>query len=76
MLSSYSAMPCEGHFETTLHVFSFLKSKINSRLIFDPMEPDVRISDFVEYDWHEFYAGTNKAIPPNAPKPLGKGMTL
>ncbi len=37
MLSSFSAMPREGHLETTLHVFSFLKLKSNSRLIFDLM---------------------------------------
>jgi hypothetical protein len=76
MLSSYSAMPREGHLEATLHVFSFLKSKSNSRLILDPMEPDVGKSDFVECDWREFYAGATEAIPPNAPKPLGKGVTL
>ncbi|KAL7475938.1 hypothetical protein ACHAW6_001835 [Cyclotella cf. meneghiniana] len=76
MLSLYSTMLHEGHLETTLHVFSFLKSKSNLRLIFDPMEPDVRKSDFVECDWREFYAGATKAIPPNASKPLGKGVTL
>ena len=76
MLSSYSAMPREGHLEATLHVFSFLKSKSNSRLILDPMEPDVGKSDFVECDWREFYAGATEAVPPNAPKPLGKGVTL
>ncbi len=56
ILSSYSAMPCEGHLETALHVLSFLKLKRNSRLIFDLMETDVGKSDFVECDWHEFYA--------------------
>ncbi len=70
MLSSYSAMPREGHLEATLHVFSFLKSKSNSRLILDPMEPDVGKSDFVECDWREFYAGATKAIPPMPPNPL------
>ncbi len=51
MLSSYSAMLCEGHLETTLHVFSFLKSKSNSRLIFDPIKPNVGKSNSVECDW-------------------------
>jgi hypothetical protein len=50
MLSLYSAMPREGHLEATLHMFSFLKSKSKSRLIFDPIEPDVGKSDFVECD--------------------------
>ena len=76
MLSLYSAMLHEGHLEATLHVFSFLKSKSNLRLIFDPMEPDVGKSNFMEFDWHEFYAGATEALPPNAPKPLGKGATL
>ena len=75
LLSLYSAMMREGHLETTLHVFSFLKSKSNSRLIFDPMEPNVDKSNFMECDWREFYAWATKAIPPNAPKPLGKGVT-
>ena len=47
MLSLYSAMLREGHLETSLHVFSFLKSRSNLRLIFDPMEPDVGKSDFM-----------------------------
>ncbi|KAL7474898.1 hypothetical protein ACHAW6_000843, partial [Cyclotella cf. meneghiniana] len=67
MLPVYSAMPHEGHLETTLHVFSFLKLKSNSRLIFAPMEPNVEKSNFAECDWHEFYATTTKAIPLNAP---------
>ena len=36
MLLLYSVMPCEGYLEATLHVFSFLKSHSNSRLVFDP----------------------------------------
>ena len=36
MLYLYSAMPCKGHLEAALHMFSFLKSHSNSRLIFDP----------------------------------------
>jgi hypothetical protein len=76
MLSLYSAMPREGHLEAALHVFSYLKSKSNSRLIFDPMEPEVGDSNFVECDWSDFYPGASEALPPNAPKPLGKGVTL
>eukprot|EP00804_Cyclotella_cryptica_P029741 CCRYP_015201-RA/>CCRYP_015201-RA protein AED:0.23 eAED:0.23 QI:0/0/0/1/1/1/6/0/958 len=76
MLSSYSAMLREGHLEAAFHVFSYLKSKSNSRLIFDPMEPAVGGSNFGECDWSDFYLGASEALPPNAPKPLGKGVTL
>eukprot|EP00804_Cyclotella_cryptica_P028067 CCRYP_017276-RA/>CCRYP_017276-RA protein AED:0.08 eAED:0.14 QI:0/0/0/1/0.25/0.2/5/0/724 len=76
MLSSFAAMPREGHLEAALHVFSYLKLRSNSRLIFDPKEPNVGESDFVECDWSDFYLGAEEALPPNAPKPLGKGVTL
>eukprot|EP00804_Cyclotella_cryptica_P020242 CCRYP_010924-RA/>CCRYP_010924-RA protein AED:0.27 eAED:0.27 QI:0/0/0/1/1/1/2/0/495 len=76
MLSSCSMMPREGHLEAALHVFSYLKSKSNSRLIFDPIEPDVGKSDFVECDWSDFYPGASEAMPPNALKPLGTSVPL
>jgi hypothetical protein len=42
MLSSFAVMLREEHLEVALHVFSYLKSKSNSRLIFDPKEPNVK----------------------------------
>ena len=57
-------------------MFSSLKSKRNSRLIFDPMVPDVGDSNFVECDWSDFYLGASEALLPNALKPLGKGVML
>jgi hypothetical protein len=50
MLSSYSVMRHEGHLEAALHVFLYLNSKSNSRLIFDPIEPDLGDLNFVECD--------------------------
>eukprot|EP00804_Cyclotella_cryptica_P021922 CCRYP_000873-RA/>CCRYP_000873-RA protein AED:0.30 eAED:0.30 QI:0/0/0/1/0/0/2/0/372 len=76
MLSSFAAMPREGHLEEALHVFSYLKSKSNSRLLSDPKEPDVGKSNFVECDWSNFYPGMEEALPPNALAPLGKGVVL
>ena len=69
-------MPWDGHLEAALHVFLYLKLGSNSRFIFDPMEPNVGDSDFVECDWSDFYPGVEEALPPNAPKPLGKGVML
>jgi hypothetical protein len=51
-----------------------LKSRGNSRLIFDPKELNVGNSDFVECDWS--LPGREEALPPNAPKPLSKGVML
>jgi hypothetical protein len=76
MLSSFAAMLHEGHLEVALHVFSYLKSKSNSRLIFDPKEPNMGKSNFMECDWSDFYLGTKEVLPHNARKPLGKGVML
>ena len=76
MLPSYSMIPCEGHLDGALHVFSYQKSKSNLRLVCDLMEPDVGKSNFVECEWSNFYQGVEEVLPPSAPEPLGKGVIL
>ncbi len=63
MLSSYLAMPREGHLETALHIMGYLRKKHNSRLVFDSTYPVINKSDFPEYDWTEFYGDVTEAIP-------------
>ena len=50
MLSSFLAMPREGHLQQVLHIFSYLKHHHNSRIIMDPSYPDIKVSDFPDYD--------------------------
>jgi hypothetical protein len=76
MLSSFAVVLCKEHPEEALHVFSYMTSKSNSRLIFDLKEPNVGKSKLLNCDWSDFYPGAKKALPPNAPKPLGKGVLL
>ncbi len=65
MLSSYLALPREGHLETALHIMGYLCKKHNSRLVFDPNYPEINESDFPEYDWTEFHGDVTGAIPPD-----------
>jgi hypothetical protein len=65
MLSSYLALPSEGHLETALHIIGFLCKKHNSRLVFDPTYSEINKSDFPEYDWTEFHGDVTEAIPPD-----------
>jgi hypothetical protein len=76
MLSSYFALPHEGHLEAALHVMGYLRLKHNSRLIFDPTYPDIVASDFPRHNWTEFYGDVREAIPPKMPEPLGKEVDL
>ena len=45
-------------------------------LVFDPTYPDISWSDFKHHDWEEFYGLVAEAIPPDAPKPLGKEIDI
>ena len=59
-LSSFAAMPHEGHLEAALHVISYSKLKSNSRFIFDPKELHAGKCDFVECGWSDFYPGAEE----------------
>ena len=76
LLSSYLAMPREGHLDAAINVMAYLKLHHNSRLVLDPTYPTIVRSDFKVCDWREFYGDIKEAIPPNAPEPLGKDVDL
>ena len=70
-------MPREGYLINALHIMSHLKWKHNSRLVLDPSYPDIDMSAFKSNeDWKAFYGDVKEALPPNAPKPLGKEVVL
>ena len=46
MMSSYTAMPREGHLDHVIYMFSYLKTHHNSRLVLDPTYPDINMDDF------------------------------
>ena len=76
-LSSFLAMPRQGHLVNALHIVSYLKIKHNSRLVLDPSYPGIDVSEFKSNEnWAPFYGNGQEANPLNAPKPLGKDITL
>ena len=76
LLSSHLAYPREGHFDAALHVMSYLKIHHNSRMIFDPSDPNIEYGTFPACDWKEFYGDVAEAIPHDALPPRGKGVEL
>ena len=76
LLASHSAMPREGHFDALVRLFSYLKWKHNTRMVFDPTYPMIDMADFKQRDWANFYGDVKEAIPPNAPRALGKEVDL
>jgi hypothetical protein len=76
MLAAHNALPREGHLAAVFHVYSYLKTRPNARLIFDPTYADIDYESFPEENWSDFYGDVSEAIPPNAPAPLGKPVEL
>jgi hypothetical protein len=76
MLASQMALPREGHLVAVLRIFSYLKKHHNSRIAFDPTYPEIDQSQFPRKDWRRFYDNAEEPLPPNAPKPLGKPITI
>ena len=63
--------------DAAMHIMSYLKVKHNSRLALDPTYPSIDYDSFnKEAEWETFYKGAKEAVPPNAPKPLGKEVEL
>ena len=76
MMSSFVAMPREGHLQQLYHMFSYLKLHHNARLVLDPTYPDIDAESFERRDWKEFYGETEEIVPKDAPDPLGPEMLI
>ena len=74
LMSTYMAMPREGHLQMLYRMFAYLKT--NSRKLgFDPRHPSINEKRFKQYDWHDFYRGAEEAIPGDMPVPRGNPVT-
>ena len=51
VMSSFVAMPREGHIQQVLHIFAYLKIHHNARIVFDPSYPDVDDGLFEKSLW-------------------------
>ena len=76
MVSSYTAMPREGHLDHVIYMFSYLKAHHNSRLVLDPTYPDIDMDQFKRHNWKQFYGDVKELIPKNAPRSLGKEFLI
>ena len=76
LLSSHIALPREGHLEAAVHAMAHVGQKYNSRLICNPLYPEIDHSFLKECDWSEFYRDSKEAIPMNAPKPHEKEVNI
>ena len=71
LLSQHLALPREGHLEQVMHIFGYLKIHKKLRLMFDCGDPQHSESRFKNYDWFDFYRGSEEAIPSDQPEARG-----
>ena len=79
MMSSYIALPRDGHLLVVLHIFAHLKKHHNTELVFDPSDPVINEDEFERRDWTSSEFGHiqgKEELPPNMPEPRGLGFTL
>jgi Reverse transcriptase (RNA-dependent DNA polymerase) len=74
LMSTYMAMPREGHLQMLYRMFAYLKAS-SRKLGFDPRHPFISERRFKQYDWHDFYRGAEEAIPGDMPIPRGNPVT-
>ena len=75
-MSSYVAMPREGHMQQVLLIYAYLKIHHNARIVFDPTYPEIDENKFEKKDWSGMYGTTKEPIPANAPEPLGNEFII
>ena len=79
MMSSHLALPREGHLEQLFHIFAYLKTHVNTEMVFDPSDPAIDESLFQEQDWStsEFgHVQGSEELPPNMKEARGFGFTI
>ena len=68
-MSSHVALPGEGHLKAAVHIMTHVGQKYNSRLVYDPLYPEIGYNSFKECDWSEFDRDAKEAMPMNAVEP-------
>ena len=80
MLPFHLALPQSGHLDAVFYIFSYLRKKHNSEMVYDPTEVDFDRADFPKEDWNYSIYGDKhlkEVLPRNIPCPLGsKSITM
>ena len=77
MIYPHVALPRQGNIYQVLNIFAYLKNHHNAQMVFDPTEPDIKMSQFENKDWSQkIFGELNEAVPPNSPIASGRGMCM
>ena len=69
LLLSHVALPREGYLKAKIHVIAHICQTYKSRLVYDPLYPEIDHNVFKKCNWSEFYRDVKEDIPMNTPEP-------
>ena len=75
-MSQFRAAPCKGHMERVCRIYGYLLKFREAKICFRVHQPDYSDIKCVKQDWESIYGEVHEQMPTNAPKPLGKPVTL
>eukprot|EP00590_Aulacoseira_subarctica_P011644 CAMPEP_0172424146 /NCGR_PEP_ID=MMETSP1064-20121228/21716_1 /TAXON_ID=202472 /ORGANISM="Aulacoseira subarctica , Strain CCAP 1002/5" /LENGTH=1711 /DNA_ID=CAMNT_0013165931 /DNA_START=811 /DNA_END=5943 /DNA_ORIENTATION=- len=76
LMSRFTTAPRTDHMQKLLHMFSYIKRHLDSKLVFDPFTRDWSHINFLNHDWNDFYPDAFEPMPSNAPEPRGKAIQI
>jgi len=71
-MASQLALPRHDHMKKVLQIFGYLKTHLNSRLVYDPNARDWNDVKWISGDWKDYYPEATEQIPSDAPPPRGR----
>ena len=74
VMSSYTAMPREGHLEALFHIFAYLSTHNRSKIVMD--DEHVIVPAELTPDFAEFYPFAEDIMPEQMPEPRGKEVQI
>ena len=75
-MSSFRAAPRKGHMERICRIYGYLLKFKDAKIRFRTHQPDYSDVKSVKQDWESIYGEVQEHLPVNAPRPLGKPVTL
>lgn len=75
LMSTYMAMPRDGHLQQLYRIFGYLKLYPKRKIAFDPQHPAIKERMFRKSDWTDYYRDVKEAVPGDMPAPRGNPMS-
>lgn len=75
-MARYNCLPREGHLQTMLRVFGYLKHHDKAAIRFNLDKPETYLLPRVKHNWNELYGDIEEKLPEDRLEPKGKPLNI